>query len=387
MTDSQAPDLARAGFRDRFGREPDGVWSAPGRINLMGEHTDYNGGLVLPCAIDRRTYVAVAPRRDRLVRVSSSIAPGVTELDLADISRETVRGWSAYPFGTAWGLGRVGVDLARVPGFEAHFVSEVPVGAGLSSSAAIECALAVALTDVWRLSLGRDALVTATHLAENEIVGAPTGTLDQSASLLAEADSALFLDCRDGTHDVVPLGLAAAGLTLLVVDTRVEHSHAVGGYAARRTSCEEAARLLGVRSLREVGRDDLERAASVLDGEMLRRVRHVVTENQRVLETVAGLRAEGPRAIGDIMVASHESLRDDFEVTVPELDAAVEACVTAGAVGARMTGGGFGGAAIALVDDDAVDDVAAHVVERFERSGFAEPAIFSVTPSGGARRD
>ena len=378
---------ARAGFLRAFDREPEGVWSAPGRVNLIGEHTDYNDGFVLPFAIDRRSWVAVGRRDDRLVRVASSLADDVVEIALDDIARDSVSGWSAYPFATAWGMGRIGADLAAVPGVDAWFDSDVPLGAGLSSSAAIECSLAVALADVWGLAVDRQALVHATHRAENDVVGAPTGTLDQSASLLSEPDAAILIDCRTGVHEVVELGLEEAGLTALVIDTRVQHAHTDGGYAARRASCERAARVLGVPALRDLTADDLPRAAELLDDETFRRARHVVTEDERVLATVAALRDAGPRAVGDLLVASHASLRDDFEVTVPELDAAVELAVAAGAVGARMTGGGFGGAVIALVADEVVPAVEERVRAGFAERGYADPAVFRVQPSPGARRD
>ena len=387
MSGADLRAASRAGFVATYGCAALGVWSAPGRVNLIGEHTDYNQGFVLPFAIDRRTCVAVSPRGDHLARVSSALSPEVVEIDLRDISAATTGGWPAYPFGTAWGLGQVGADLGVVPGFDAYFASDVPLGAGLSSSAALECALAVALDDVWDLGLDRDALITATHRAENEIVGAPTGTLDQSASLLSGPDAALFLDCRDGARELVGLGLAEAGLAVLVVDTRVEHAHADGGYASRRASCERGARELGVGSLRDVSVADLPRAASVLDEETFRRVRHIVTENQRVLDTVATLRAEGPRAIGPLLLASHASMRDDFEISVPELDLAVEAATATGAIGARMTGGGFGGSVIAVVDTGALGRVEAAVTAAFARAGYAEPRVFSVAASGGAGRE
>jgi galactokinase len=387
MTVTSSVEAARAGFRTAFGREPAGVWSAPGRVNLIGEHTDYNEGFVLPFAIDRRTYVALAAREDRTARVASAGDFDDREIDLGGITAATMSGWSAYPFGTAWGLGRVGADLDRVGGFDAYFTSDVPLGAGLSSSAALECSLAVALDETWRLDLGRDRLVRATNLAENQIVGAPTGILDQSASLLAAPDAVLFLDCRDGTHELVALGLEEEGLTVLVIDTRVTHAHADGGYASRREACERGARTLGVRALRDLEVDDLARAQQLLDEETFRRVRHIVTENRRVLETVATLRRRGPRAIGELLLASHASMRDDFEISVPELDRAVESAMAAGAVGARMTGGGFGGSAIALVERAGVDAVTEQVLAAFARAGHEEPEIFAVQPSAGARRE
>ncbi|MGN6199500.1 galactokinase [Humibacter sp.] len=385
MTDLRA--AARARFTELFGHAPQGVWSAPGRVNLIGEHTDYNDGFVFPFAIDRRTIGALALRDDRAIRVASSFSDHVVETSLSDLGPGGERGWQNYPLGVAWALGQLGADLDAVPGFDLYLDSAVPVGAGLSSSAAIESAAAVALNDVWRLDLDRKTLVKAGHIAENEVVGAPTGILDQSASLLGQADSGIFIDCRSFETDVIPLGFDEAGLEVLVIDTKVEHEHADGGYAARRASCEAGARTLGVESLREVSIADLPRAREVLDGETFRRVRHVVTENQRVLDTVRTLREQGPRAIGDLMDASHRSLRDDFEVSVPQLDLAVEISQNYGAIGARMTGGGFGGSAIALVPHELVSQVEASVDAAFAEHGYTQPDLFAVVPSAGASRD
>jgi len=383
---SDLRDEARDGFQQRFGVAPHGLWAAPGRVNLIGEHTDYNDGFVLPFAIDRHAIAALSLREDRNARVTSSFTDEVVEINLADLDPDAVSGWSAYPLGVAWALGQLGADLGAVPGFDLYLESDVPVGAGLSSSAAIECAAAVALDDVWRLGLDRKTLVKAGHIGENEVVGAPTGILDQSASLLGRADSAIFIDCRSMETAVVPLGLNDAGLEILVIDTKVEHAHADGGYAARRASCEAGARTLGVESLRGIGIADLTRARDVLDGETFRRVRHVVTENQRVLDTVRLLREQGPAAIGDLLDASHRSLRNDFEVSVPELDLAVETSQNYGALGARMTGGGFGGSAIALVPTHLISQVKVSVDGAFAEHGYAQPDMFVVRAADGAAR-
>jgi len=250
MTDLRTDTLES--FAEIFGRQADGLWSAPGRVNLIGEHTDYNEGFVLPFAINRRTVVALGLRDDRKARVGSSFADELVEIDLSDLTPDALHGWSAYPLGLAWALTEFGVDLDAVPGFDILIDSNVPVGAGLSSSAAIECAVAVALNDVWRLGLDRPTLARVGQRAENVAVGAPTGIMDQSASLLGETDSAVFLDCRSLHSEVVPLGLEAAGLEVLIIDTGVTHAHATGGYAERRASCEKGARILGVESLRDV---------------------------------------------------------------------------------------------------------------------------------------
>lgn len=385
MTDIR-DDVARD-FEDAYGYAPIGIWSAPGRVNLIGEHTDYNLGFVLPLAINRRTVLALGLRDDAVIRVASAYAEEVGEIALADLSPEALSGWSAYPLGVAWALGELGADLSAVPGVDIYIDSVVPVGAGLSSSAALESSVGVALNDVWQLGFDRPTLARVGQLAENKVVGAPTGIMDQSASLLGRQDSAVFLDCRSLEAEVVDLGFTAAGLELLIIDTNVEHSHATGGYSARRASCEAGAAALGVASLRELTVDDLPRARGLLDDETYRRVRHVITENQRVIDTVDLLRAEGPLAIGALLDASHVSMRDDFEISVPELDLAVETVQSNGAIGARMTGGGFGGAAIALVPSDAVSRIQVAVDGAFAEHGFGQPTMFTVTAADGAIRD
>ncbi|KHK97849.1 galactokinase [Microbacterium mangrovi] len=373
---------------------PAGTWSAPGRANLIGEHTDYNDGFALPFAIDRRTVAAVHVRDDARIRVASTFADGdpveiaiadLDELFATDPAARDLPAWAGYPLGVAWALQRsaavtpVGVDIA--------LASDVPVGSGLSSSAAIEGAVASALNDVWRAGLSPVRLAQVGRLAENEAVGAPTGIMDQMASFLGEEDAAILLDCRTLDARPTPLGFAAAGLQVVVIDTRVEHAHSTGGYADRRAACERGATALGVEALRDVGVADLPRAAELLDEVTFRRVRHVVTENQRVLDTVAVLAEHGPRAIGDLLTASHVSLRDDFEVSCPELDVAVEAALAAGAIGARMTGGGFGGCAIALVEASGAAAVEDAAIRAFAASGFTPPRVFAVHPSAGAHPD
>lgn len=380
-------DEVAQGFEEIFGNSPAGIWSAPGRVNLIGEHTDYNEGFVLPFAINRRTVVALGPRDDGIVRVASAFADEIAEIALADLAPDRLQDWSAYPLGVAWALGQFGADLAAVPGVDLYIESTVPVGAGLSSSAAIESAVAVALDEVWQLGLDRPTLARVGQLAENKAVGAPTGIMDQSASMLGTADHAVFLDCRSLQSELVELGFTRAGLELLVIDTGVSHDHATGGYAERRASCEKGAMLMGVPSLRDLGIDDLPRARDLLDQETYRRVRHIITENQRVLDTVRVLRSDGPLAIGDLLNASHVSMRDDFEISVPELDLAVETAQANGAIGARMTGGGFGGAAIALVPTDGISRLQVALDGAFAEHGFSQPTTFTVVASEGARRN
>lgn len=384
---SDIRDDVAAGFESVHGYAPAGIWSAPGRVNLIGEHTDYNGGFVLPFAINRRTVVALGIRDDTTIRVASAFADELASIELADLAPERLSGWSAYPLGVAWALGQHGADLAAVPGVDLYIESTVPIGAGLSSSAAIESAVAIALNDVWQLGLDRPTLAKVGQLAENKVVGAPTGIMDQFASLLGKHDHAVFLDCRSLDAHLVSLGFAEAGLELLIIDTGVAHAHSTGGYSDRRASCEAGAGAMGVPSLRELSVDDLARAREVLDDETFRRVRHVVTENQRVLDTVDALRDFGPLAIGALLDASHISMRDDFEISVPELDLAVETAQANGAIGARMTGGGFGGAAIALVPADGVSRIQVAIDGAFAEHGFQQPTMFTVSAANGAHAE
>jgi galactokinase len=380
-------DEAASSFENVFGYTPNGIWSAPGRVNLIGEHTDYNDGFVLPFAIDRRTVVAVGTRDATVARVGSSFADELVEIPLADLNPEHLAGWSAYPLGVAWSLTQFGADLAAVPGLDIFIVSDVPVGAGLSSSHALESAVGLALNDLWKLGLDRQTLARVAQVTENQVVGAPTGIMDQSASLLGEKDCAVFLDCRSLDYRIIPLGLEAADLAVLIIDTGVTHEHANGGYAERRASCELGAKLMGVGSLRDLTIDDLPRASEVLDDVTFRRVRHVITENQRVLDTVAALESTGPRSIGELLDASHRSMRDDFEISVMELDLAVETAIENGAIGARMTGGGFGGSAIALVARDDVSRIQVAIDGAFAEHALGIPDTFLVAPSKGAVRD
>ena len=377
-------------FRSTFGSEPTGVWSAPGRVNLIGEHTDYNSGLCLPIALPQRTFAAVSPRADDVVRIVSAQSDGVVQVAIGEVAPGRPDGWAAYVAGVSWALRKAGY---AVTGLDVAVDGRVPLGAGLSSSAALECAVGAAASDLFGLGLlasddGRRALADACIDAENTIAQAPTGGMDQSASLLASAGHALLLDCRDSRTEQVPFDLGAHGLSLLVMDTRAEHALVDGQYAERRASCEEAAHELGVSSLREVQVDDLEASLATLSTDLLRRrARHVVTEIARVEEAVAALRRNDFRAVGALFLASHASMRDDFEISVAELDTAVEAAVSAGALGARMTGGGFGGSAIALVSVDAAEAAQAAVEAAFAERGFHAPHCFVVTASGPAERD
>ena len=398
-SDDVGAGRAQALFRATFDAEPDGVWAAPGRVNLIGEHTDYNGGLCLPVALPHRTFVALRRRGDDVVRlVSAQEDADIRLLALADVAPGTVDGWPAYVVGVAWALRAAGHPMT---GFDAAVDSCVPYGAGLSSSAALEAAFAVALDDVLALGLsrpgddaGRSTLAAACVRAENEIAGAPTGGMDQAAALRSRTGDALLLDCRDGAVTQVPFDLAEHGLGLLVVDTRAEHQLVDGQYGARRGSCEQVAAQLGVDSLREV-HDDPARYADALaameHGERdervrYRRVRHVLSEIGRVHEFVTLLGDDHPELVGAVMDSSHASLRDDYEVSCPELDLTVEAARAAGALGARMTGGGFGGSAIALVPAGRVDEVAGAVRDAFAGAGLRAPDFLLAPPSAPAGR-
>jgi galactokinase len=372
-----------AAFAERTGRDPDGVWAAPGRVNLIGEHTDYNDGFVLPAAIDRRVLAAAGRRGDGRLRLWSLQAGPPADLDLAEVGPGRVEGWAAYPAGVAWALGQAGVELG---GADLVVDGDVPAGSGLSSSAALECATATALADLHGAGLDRAALAGLARRAENEVVGVPSGAMDQMVSMLGRAGHALFLDTRSLATEQVPLPLEAAGLCLVVIDTRSGHRLVDGAYADRRAACEAAAAVLGVPALRDATLEQVEAAADALGDPGLRRARHVVTENTRVLEAVALLRAGDLDRLGPLLAASHASLRDDYEVSSPELDTAVAAAVDAGAVGARMTGAGFGGSAIALARAEEAGRVAERAAEAFAAAGFGPPEVTPVVPSDGARR-
>ena len=382
-------DRVAAAFTEAFGGEPDGRWWAPGRVNLIGEHTDYNDGFVLPLALPLGVAAAARVADEPRLRVRSVQQDETVSVALADIAPDAVAGWSAYVAGVAWALGAAGHD---VPGLDVVVDGDVPEGAGLSSSAALECAVAVAWNDLAGLALSRDDLAAATRHAENDVVGAPTGGMDQMASLHGRAGHLVFLDMRSLAVEHVPFDPPASGLALLVVDTRAPHAHVSGEYAERRRSCERAARVLGVRALRDVTLDGLDDALARLgdgpDGDLLRkRVRHIVTEDARVLDVVDALRSGAdPRTVGPALTASHVSMRDDFEITVPEVDTAVDAALAAGAHGARMTGGGFGGCILALVEADAVDATVRAVEAAYADAGFRPPSAFVAVTSNGAHR-
>jgi galactokinase len=355
--------LAEDAFAWLFGRPPDAEASAPGRVNLIGEHTDYNGGYVLPTAIPQQTTARVARRSDRRVRAWSAdfADQGVLEYDLG--REEPRRKWLDYVAGVT----REAAKVAALPGgFDLALTSEVPVGAGLSSSAALEVSLLRVLRSVFSLALDDVTIAKIGQRAENDFVGAPVGIMDQMASSLADPATALFLDARSLAFDRVPIPRAAA---LVVIDSGIEHSHAGGEYRTRRSECEQAARALGVRQLRDVGPDELERIDR-LPPVLARRARHVVTEDARVLEAVATLRAGDLERLGRLLDLSHESLSRDFEVSTPQIDRLVAiARRQPGVFGARLTGGGFGGSILALVREGAARDAADRTVREYGADG------------------
>ena len=385
-----SPDAAVALFAAAYGGAPAGVWSAPGRVNLIGEHVDYAGGVCLPFALGHRTWAAVRPRTDGRLRLVSDRLDEPWSGPVDGIGPGQPSGWAAYPAGVAWALAGDGLIPAGFGGADVAVHSDVPLGAGLSSSAALECAVAVALVDLAGRGSGapgspvRFRMAAACVRAENEVARANTGGMDQAIALHARRGHGLRLDCAGGAIDPVPLDLAGHGLALLVVNTNAPHRLVDGQYADRRASVERAARALGVRSLREVASAD-DAVGSLREHPVLaRRARHVITETARAIRA-ADLLARGSVAeIGPLLTASHASLRDDFEVSCVELDTAVDTALAAGALGARLVGGGFGGSAIALVDARGLPEVVTAVRAEAARSGLAEPSFLRAEPGAAA---
>ena len=370
-------------FRALTGAAPEGIWRAPGRINLIGEHTDYNDGFVLPFALPQAAYLAAGRRGDGRVRIVSVDLGEEFETGLDELAPNH-DGWHAYLAGVFWALREAGHDVG---GADLALASSVPIGAGVSSSAAIECVLVEALNDLYGLGIAPMDRAKLARRAENAYVGAPTGLMDQAASMLCSAGHALFLDCRSLEVEQIPFDPERHGHAVLVVDTLTRHSHAGGEYATRRADCERAAELLGVPALRDVAASGLaERLGVLADDRLIRRARHVVTEDQRVLDACAALRADDFAALGELMTASHASMRDDYEITEPSVDLTVETALAHGAAGARMTGGGFGGCVLVLARLERLDEIEAAVRAAFAASGRPEPAMFVARPADGAGR-
>ena len=369
--------LAR-NFEELFGRKPEVISEAPGRVNLIGEHIDYSEGFVLPFAIADRTHAAIASRPDGLVRIAShQRKEKIFSIDIHDVKPGSKGDWEKYVLGVLWSLGiTTGVDIL-VDG-------SVPAGAGLSSSAALECSVAVGLNELFSLNKSLEDLARATQKAENDYVGMPCGIMDQSVSLMGKVGAALLLDCRDLTTESVPFNVADAGLELLIIDTQAHHALVDGGYAERRAACESVAAKLNIPSMRHLTLEVLQANREKITETEFIRARHAVTEIARVLAAVTALRASDFETLGELINQSHISLRDDYAVSCPELDVAVDACLAAGAIGSRMVGGGFGGSAIALIKAQDVAKTREAVTAAFESRGFKRPRFFTSLPSAGA---
>jgi galactokinase len=383
------PQRVSEDFRRHFGRAPEGIWAAPGRVNLIGEFTDYNDGFVLPLALPYSAKVAAARRDDNRVRVVSAQRfdggrPSVIEARLDELEPRANGGWVSYVLGVVWALREAGCDLG---GVELQIDSDVPIGAGLSSSAALECSVALALHELYGLSLSLQDLASLAQRAENEYVGVPTGIMDQTASMRCRAGNALFLDCRTLDVRQVPFNLEPAGLTLLVINTGVKHALGNSAYADRRRDCLRAAAELGVPALRDIEPENMDAALAALSDEVVRRrARHIISEQARVIEVVRLLECGRPAEVGPVLSAGHHSLRYDFEVSCAELDTVVDTAVASGALGGRMTGGGFGGSAVVLVELEAANSVIDSIIASFAAQGFAPPELIGGAASNGASR-
>jgi galactokinase len=365
-------------FQELFGYRAEVLAEAPGRVNLIGEHIDYSEGFVLPFAIADRTYAAISRNKDGLVRIASQQRKNrIFTIDINDVKPGSAGDWEKYVLGVIWSLGITsGVDIL-VDG-------QVPSGAGLSSSAALECSVAVGLNTLFSLERSLEDLARATQKAENDYVGMPCGIMDQSVSLMAREGSALLLDCRDLSTESVPFDVASDGLELLIIDTQAHHALVDGGYAERRASCESVAARFEIPSMRHLTMDVLDARKSEISNTEYIRARHAVTEIQRVKDAVSALRAADFTTLGRLINESHNSLRDDYTVSCPELDVAVDAARSAGALGARMVGGGFGGSAIALIKADQIEATKDAIKKAYADQGFKAPRFFTSLPSAGA---
>ena len=365
-------------FVDTFGQSPEVIAAAPGRVNLIGEHIDYSDGYVLPFAIADRTYAALRRRPDRLVRIASAQRKNtVITVNLDEVHPGLKGQWERYVLSVMWAMQiKHGVDVM----IDGH----VPLGAGLSSSAALECSVAIALNELFSLGFSVESLARLAQKGENEYVGVPCGIMDQSVSLMAKRGSALLLDCRDLTSRDIAFDVASHGLELLIIDTQAHHSLTDGGYAQRRASCDGVVAKLSVRSMRELTMEKLEASQDLISTTEFMRARHAVTEIARVLNAVKALESKNFTTLGHLLNASHASLRDDYDVSCPELNTAVDAAITAGALGARMVGGGFGGSAIALIKASHTQETIKSIEVAFESKRFKTPRFFTSLPSQGA---
>ena len=365
-------------FLETFGAEPDLVAAAPGRVNLIGEHIDYSEGFVLPFAIKDRTLAAARKRDDSIVRIASVQRRNkIVTVDIKDVKPGLKGEWERYALGVLWSMGVTsGVDLM----IDGH----VPLGAGLSSSAALECSVATAMNHLFDMEFSLEELARLTQRAENQYVGVPCGIMDQSVSLMATNGFALLLDCRDLSTRNIPFDVASHGLELLIIDTQAHHALTDGGYAERRASCESVAAKLGIKSMRELTMEQLDSSRHLITDTEYIRARHAVTEMKRVLDCVEALSVGDFVKVGQLINASHVSLRDDYTVSCPELDTAVDASLAAGAMGSRMVGGGFGGSAIALIQASKTTQTIRAVEKAFADKKFKAPRFFTSLPSQGA---
>ena len=365
-------------FLETFGEEPELTAAAPGRVNLIGEHIDYSEGFVLPFAIKDRTLAAVRKRDDSIVRIASVQRRNkIVTVDIADVKPGLKGEWERYALGVLWSMGvTTGVDIM----IDGH----VPLGAGLSSSAALECSVATAMNHLFDMGFSLEELARLTQKAENQYVGVPCGIMDQSVSLMATQGFALLLDCRDLSTRNIPFDVASHGLELLIIDTQAHHALTDGGYAKRRASCESVAAKLSVKSMRELSMAQLDAARDQITETEYIRARHAVSEMKRVLDCVDALSVGDFAKVGELINQSHVSLRDDYTVSCPELDTAVEASLAAGAMGSRMVGGGFGGSAIALIKASQTTQTIRAVESAFADKKFKAPRFFTSLPSQGA---
>jgi galactokinase len=358
---------------------PDVIASAPGRVNLIGEHIDYSQGFVLPFAISYRTTASLRRRDDQIIRIrSQQRVDDVITTSISELAPGSLGGWERYVLGVIWAL-----DISH--GVDVEIDGDVPLGAGLSSSAALECAVALGLNEMFSLGLNKKELALLTQKAENVFVGVPCGIMDQSVSLMAEAGSALLLDCRDLSTTLVPFDLSASGLELLIIDTQAHHALVDGEYAKRRQACESACSKLRATSLRAIDISVLEAGKELLSNEEFKRAHHAVSEMARTLQAVEVLRQKDFASLGALITQSHISLRDDYEVSCPELNCAVDVALAHGALGARMVGGGFGGSAIALVAQGQINEIKSAIIDAFTSATFTEPRFFTSLPSAGAQ--
>ena len=365
-------------FLEIFGEEPDLIAAAPGRVNLIGEHIDYSEGFVLPFAIKDRTTAAIRKRDDSTVRIASAQRRNkVVTVDINNVKPGLKGEWERYALAVLWSMGvKTGVDLL----IDGH----VPLGAGLSSSAALECSVATAVNHLFDMGFSLEDLARLTQKAENQYVGVPCGIMDQSVSLMATVGSALLLDCRDLSTRNIPFDVASSGLELLIIDTQAHHALTDGGYAERRASCESVAAKLAIKSMRELSMAQLDAGKELLTPVEYVRARHAVSEMQRVLDCVEALGKSDFVKVGELINQSHASLRDDYTVSCPELDTTVDTSLAAGALGARMVGGGFGGSAIALIQASKTTETIRAVEKAFADKKFKAPRFFTSLPSQGA---